>query len=155
MTIVLYSFTMTCCFRGFLNNLKLKLVEILQISKFKFLILLDRFSRIAQILLKFTNVSVIEKFENWKRFSFEKYLKIWHAFWHIDKPNWKIDTLSHWHVYWHVGKLARKNEKLSRFWHVGMLPCGHVGQAGTYGTHRTRFSKLVINNHYLYYKETN
>ena len=32
---------------------------------------------------------------------------------------------------WRVGTLARKNEMLASFWHVG-----------THGTHGTRFSKL-------------
>ena len=27
--------------------------------------------------------------------------------------------LKHWHAAWHFGMLARKNEKLARFWHIG------------------------------------
>ena len=47
-----------------------------------------------------------------------------------------------WHVGTFIGTLARKNEKLARFWHVGTLARGHIHHAGTYGTHGTRFSKL-------------
>ena len=42
----------------------------------------------------------------------------------------------------HLGTLARKNEKLARFWHVGIWARGNVDHAGTYDTHGTRFSKL-------------
>ena len=55
-TIVLHSFTMTCCFRWFLYNLNLTLVEILQMSKFGYFILQDKCSRIVQIFLKFANI---------------------------------------------------------------------------------------------------
>ena len=65
--------------------------------------------------------------------------------------------MARWHVYWHVcmftGTLARKNEKLARFWHVGTQAHCHVNHAGTQahwhidhvGTLGTRFSKLQIN----------
>ena len=52
----------------------------------------------------------------------------------------------HWHVSTFIGTLARKNEKLPRFWHIDTFVCGHVNHAGTYGTHGPRFSKLSKGN---------
>ena len=43
--------------------------------------------------------------------------------------------LKHWHAVWHVGTfigtLARKNEKLVLFWHVGTQAPRHVNHAYT------------------------
>ena len=55
--------------------------------------------------------------------------------------------LKHWHVVWHFGTLARRNEKLARFWHVGTQTRWHVDHVGMQarghaGTHGTQFSKL-------------
>ena len=53
--------------KGF-RLIRFLLNEILQISKFKFSISRDKFSRIAQIYLKFAMqmLSITEKFKNWK-----------------------------------------------------------------------------------------
>ena len=41
----------------------------------------------------------------------------------------------YWHTLWHfgtfIGTLARKNENLARFWHVGMQAHWYINQAGT------------------------
>ena len=60
--------------------------------------------------------------------------------------------LKHWLAVWYVGTfistLARKNEKLARFWDVGTQARWHVNHAGTQvrwyvGTYGTSFSKLL------------
>ena len=47
---------------------------------------------------------------------------------------WHVN-LKHWHAVWHVGTLigtlARKNEKLARFWYVGTQARWHINHAGT------------------------
>ena len=48
-----------------------------------------------------------------------RYLARWHA------------KLKHWQAVWHVSTLTRKNEKLSRFWHVGTQKRWHVNHADT------------------------
>ena len=119
-------------------------------SKFKFFISRDKFSRIAQIFLKFANVKHDWKIRKLKNY-FEKCLKNWYAFWQVKfKNRYAFGTLARqveklaslWHVY---GTLARKNEKLARFWRVGTWVCGHEDHAGTHGTHDTWFSKLFLN----------
>ena len=65
---------------------------------------------------------------------FEK-LARWHAKSKIDTPSdtWHA-KLKHWQAVWHGGTLARKNEKLARFWHVnhtGTQARWHVNHAGT------------------------
>ena len=68
--------------------------------------------------------------------------------------------LKNWHAVWNVGKfiamLARKNEKLARFWHADTQtrkPLWHETTSARKprwqaGTHGTWFSKLI--NKYLY-----
>ena len=45
--------------------------------------------------------------------------------------------LKHWHGLWNVGAfigtLARKNEKVARFWHEGMLACKPNWHVSTLG----------------------
>ena len=48
-----------------------------------------------------------------------RHLAHWHA------------KLKHWNAVWHAGMLARKNEKLARFWHVGTQSRWYVNHAGT------------------------
>ena len=103
--------------------------EILQISKFKVFASRDKFSRIAQILLK------VAQLKNCKTCTTEKF-KYWKI---LSKNRWKIgapfDTLAcqieklarlgtlpcqveKLAQILHVGTLARKNEKLAH-WHMG------------------------------------
>ena len=61
----------------------------------------------------------------------------------VGTPSWIIGTpLARWYVGKFIGTLARRNEKLVRFWHFGALARGHVDHAGKHGTHGMRFSKL-------------
>ena len=141
-------------------------------SKFKFFVLRDKFSRIAQIFLKFAMqmLNITEKFKNWKT-PFKNSWKIGMHFgrwgwkigtlacqverlvhlWNIGSPSWTIGMpLARWHAKmnnWHafsafIETLARKNENLARFWLVDTLARGHVDHAGMHGTHGMRFSKL-------------
>ena len=52
-----------------------------------------------------------------------RHLARWHA------------KLKHWHAVWQIGTfigtLSRKNEKLTRFWHVGTQARWHVKHART------------------------
>ena len=45
------------------------------------------------------------------------------------------NKLKHWHATWHVatflGTLARTNEKLARFWHMGMQARWHINHTST------------------------
>ena len=65
----------------------------------------------------------------------------------VDTPNGKIGaTLARWHVYWHAGTLARCHVKMRNCHAFGTLARRHVGHAGTYSTHGTRFSKPLKNS---------
>ena len=78
---------------------------------------------------------------------------VYHVFWHVDTPSWKIDTpLAFWHAKlktWQaLGKLACWHND----WHVGiekwevgtLLASWQVNQAGTHGMHGTQYSKLCV-----------
>ena len=122
--------------------------EILQISKLKFFVLRDKFSKITQIFLKFANVE-----HHWKIQKLKNSLK----------NSWKICTsfgcqveklvspLACWHPKFNNGytfstlarSLARWQIKI-RSWHAfGTLAYGHIVYTDTHGKYDMRFSKLI------------
>ena len=110
--------------------------KILQMSKFKFFVSHDKFSRIAQIFLKFANVE-----HNWKIQKLKKnFCKIVERLvclfvgeveklarlWNIGTPIWLIGTpLARWHVCWNVDMLDVEMKSWPRWyrplWHAWHL----------------------------------
>ena len=87
-------------------------------------------------------------------FIYDTYLNNWYVFWHVATPSGKIGMLfrklAH-QVETLARLMARKNEKLVGFRHVGTQICWHVNHASTQArwhadAHDTRFSKLEFHH---------
>lgn len=124
-------------------------------SKFKFIASRDKFSRMAQILMKFANVK--HKWKIQKSIFFWKIVEKLTWLWHVGTPSWITGTplaswqakLNNWLAFGTLASLMSHCYVGTQKWEVchafGTLARGHLDHTCRHDTNGTRFSKLPRN----------